>query len=51
MSSFYLFDPASTRCTEVDLARFLGEPQSSVQLSRDKRLLLYGDDISSRINR
>jgi hypothetical protein len=48
-SSFYLFDPASTRCTEADLVHFFGEPQSSEQLSGEKRLLVYSYDIFSRM--
>jgi hypothetical protein len=47
--SFYLFDPAASRCTEADLARFFGEPRSTVQLIGQKRLLVYGYDISSRM--
>lgn len=49
-SSFYLFDPAATRCTEADFARFFGMPQSVVELSGRKRLLLYDYDITSRMS-
>jgi hypothetical protein len=48
--SFYLFDPAATRCTEADIERFFGQPQKTVQLDGQKRLLVYGYDISTRMN-
>ncbi len=49
-SSFYLFDPTATRCTETDLARYFGQPRSSVDVGGGKRLLVYGYDISTKIN-
>jgi hypothetical protein len=48
-NSFYLFDPAATRCTEADFARYFGEPQGMVDLSGRKRLLLYNYDITTQM--
>ncbi len=48
-ASFYLFDPAATHCTDADLARFFGEPQDTVELAGQKRLLLYSYDIATRM--
>jgi hypothetical protein len=48
-NSFYLFDPAATRCTEADFARYLGEPRGVVGLSGRKQLLLYDYDITTRM--
>jgi hypothetical protein len=47
--SFYLLDPATTRCTEADLAHFFGQPQQVIPISGQKRLLLFGYDISGRL--
>jgi hypothetical protein len=49
-TSFYLFDPATTRCTEADFGRYFGEPQGVVELTGRKRLLLYDYDITTRMS-
>jgi hypothetical protein len=48
-NSFYLLDPATTRCTRADLARFFGQPKQVIRLDGQKQLLLYGYDISMRL--
>jgi MFS family permease len=48
-NSFYLLDPATTRCTDADLARFFGRPQQVIRLDGQKQLLIYGYDISMRL--
>lgn len=48
-TSFYLFDPNATHCTESELARYFGQPQSTIDLPGQKRLFLYGYDIYKRM--
>jgi len=49
-NSFYLFDPAATRCTSADLDRFFGKPERVLSLTYGKRILIYDYDITNRIS-
>lgn len=48
-TSFYLYDPSATRCTEPDLVRFFGEAQSTVEIPGRKKLFVYGYDITKKM--